>query len=131
MAIADSKYIALTTFRKSGEAVTSPVWVVPLDDGRIGFWTSSTSARRSACATRRAVVVQPSNGRGQPIAGSSPVEGTAELSTPPLPEVVSKVKAKYGWMTTAAKVVAKMAHPIHTPPYGDVSVAVSLAGDAG
>ncbi len=131
MAIADSKYMALTTFRKSGEAVTSPVWVVPLDDGRIGFWTSSTSGKVKRLRHTARVVVQPSNGRGKPLDGSSPVEGTAELSMPPLPEVVSKVKAKYGWMTTASKVVAKIAHPIHTAPYGDVSVAVSLAGDAG
>ena len=131
MAIADSKYIAFTTFRKTGEAVTSPVWVVPLDDGRIGFWTSSTSGKAKRLRHTARVVVQPSNGRGTPIAGSSPLDGTAELLAPPLPEVVTKVKAKYGWMTTAAKVFAKMAHPIHTPPYGDVSVAVSLAGDAG
>src|SRR3954464_13579377 len=124
MSIADSKYIALTTFRKSGVAVTCPVWVVPLDDGRIGFGTSSESGKAKRLRQTARVVVQPSDGRGRPVATPSPVDGTAEMSAPPLPEIGPQVKAKYGWMTTVSKLFAKLAHPIHTPPPAHVSAAV-------
>ncbi len=33
MAIADEKYVLITTYRKNGDAVSSPVWIAPLPDG--------------------------------------------------------------------------------------------------
>jgi hypothetical protein len=47
MSLADEKYLALTTFKRDGTAVTSPVWAAPLSDGKIGFWTSSHRVRPS------------------------------------------------------------------------------------
>jgi uncharacterized protein len=43
MALGDEKYIRFTTFKRDGTAVSTPTWVVTLDDGRYGFWTSSGS----------------------------------------------------------------------------------------
>ena len=43
MSIADEKTISVTTFRRSGEGVATPVWVNQVSDGRIGFWTSAGS----------------------------------------------------------------------------------------
>ncbi len=40
--LGDPKYIALKTFRKSGEAVKTPVWTVPLD-GKLLVWTQGDS----------------------------------------------------------------------------------------
>ena len=45
MALADEKYILLTTFRRDGTPVPTPVWVVSLDEGKLGFWTSSGSGK--------------------------------------------------------------------------------------
>jgi uncharacterized protein len=45
MAISDEKYVCTTTYRKSGAAVSTPTWIVDLDGGRIGFWTSSKSGK--------------------------------------------------------------------------------------
>lgn len=127
MAISDGKYMALTTYRRSGEGVTSPVWVVALEDGRVGFWTSSTSGKVKRLRNSSRVRVEPCDGRGRPISGSSPIDGTAELVIPPLPEIVTKVKAKYGFMAKFAKVLQRLAHPIANPPYADVTVAITLA----
>ncbi len=41
MSLGDEKYILLTTFRRDGTPVSSPVWAVPLDQAKFGFWTSS------------------------------------------------------------------------------------------
>jgi hypothetical protein len=45
MAISDEKYVATTTFRKTGAGVATPTWIVPLSEGRVGFWTSSGSGK--------------------------------------------------------------------------------------
>jgi hypothetical protein len=45
MGISDQKYVATTTFRKNGAAVSTPTWIVGLDDARVGFWTSSASGK--------------------------------------------------------------------------------------
>ncbi len=45
MNLSDEKYIAATTYRKNGDPVTTPTWVVALDDDRIGFWTSSATGK--------------------------------------------------------------------------------------
>lgn len=43
MSVGDEKFIAITTYKRDGTPVTTPVWSVPLDGARIGFWTSSSS----------------------------------------------------------------------------------------
>ena len=51
MSIADEKYIALTTFRRDGTPVSTPVWIVALDEpGTAGFWTSSGSGKAKRIA---------------------------------------------------------------------------------
>ncbi|CAM4034970.1 PPOX class F420-dependent oxidoreductase [Nocardioides marinus] len=108
--LAAGKYMALTTFRRTGEPVTSPVWVVPVDDGRVGFWTSMGSGKTKRLAHTARVVVQPSDARGRVTAGSTALEGTAEMvrSGAAFDEVSAKVRAKYGVMTTITKLLAKV-----------------------
>ena len=74
--LADGKYMALTTFRRTGEPVTSPVWVVPVEDGRVGFWTAMGSGKTKRLAHTPRVVVQHSDARGRVTAGSIPLEGS-------------------------------------------------------
>ena len=50
MSLADEKYLALTTFKRDGTPVTTAVWAAPLDDGKIGFWTSSASGKAKRLA---------------------------------------------------------------------------------
>ncbi len=110
MSIADEKYIALTTFRRSGEAVSTPVWVVPVSDGRVGFWTAMGTGKTKRLAHTQRVLVQPSDARGKVEQGSTPVEGTAEMvrSGTLFDEVQGRVRAKYGFMTKMTKLLAKL-----------------------
>jgi len=48
--LADEKYVLLTTFRRDSTPVTTPVWVVPLDDGKLAFLTSSGSGKAKRLA---------------------------------------------------------------------------------
>ena len=94
----------LTTFRRDGTPVSTPVWCVPLEGGRFGFYTSSGSGKAKRLAHTDRVQVQPCNGRGKPKADTTPIEATAQLVTgPELEDIRTKIVAKYGLMTKVAR----------------------------
>jgi hypothetical protein len=47
-AISDEKYVSSTTYRKSGAAVATPTWIVPLDGGRVRTEPTAHAAFRPA-----------------------------------------------------------------------------------
>ena len=79
MAIFDEKYVLLTTFRKNGDAVSTPVWIVGLPDGTAGFTTEATSGKVKRIGNNPSVTLQPCSMRGTAHAGSAVVGATAEV----------------------------------------------------
>jgi uncharacterized protein len=128
MNLADEKYMAFTTYRKNGVAVTSPVWVVPVEGGKVGFWTSSASGKAKRLAHTAKVTMQPSDARGRVKAGSVVVTGTAVLTTgPELAELSPKIKKKYGVMVPMSKLFNTIGHiGKGSFPYADRAVIVTL-----
>ena len=130
MALSDEKYIRVTTFKRDGTAVSTPTWVVALDDGKIGFYTSSTSGKAKRLTNNPNVVVQPSDGRGRAKPGTSPLKGSAVVvSGPERDAIYDRVVAKYGFMSKVARVVAKVSGFVKrkNQPYADRGVVVTLA----
>ena len=128
MSLSDEKYLLLTTFRRNGTAVATPVWGAPLDGGRIGFWTSSGSGKAKRLAHTSRVTVQPCDARGRPAAGSSPVEATAVLVTGSELDVIrQKIVAKYGFMTKVTKLLNTVGGMLKRKriPYGDRGVVIT------
>ena len=131
MSIADEKYIALTTYRKSGEPVTTPVWVNPVSDGRIGFWTAMGSGKTKRMKNNAQVVVQASDARGRVKKDSVPITGTAEMiqSGPLFDEVWAKGKKKYGFMVGLSKSLGRVLGQRQAgQTYGDTVVLIQLDG---
>lgn len=129
MGLGDEKYILLTTFKRDGTPVATPVWSVPLDDGSFGFWTSSGSGKAKRLAHTSQVLVQPCDGRGKATEGSSPSEATARLvSGDDMAEIRRKVTEKYGFMTKVTKLFGKIGGLIkrNPIPYGDRGVIITL-----
>jgi len=130
VSLADEKYVRFTTFRKSGDAVSSAVWWVPLDDGRFGFWTSSSSGKAKRLAHTPTVKLQPSDGRGKAKDGAKEYTGTAEVvsSGAVFDEVQRKVRAKYGFMTKVTKLLGTIGGIVKRKriPYADRVVAVRV-----
>ena len=79
MAITDEKYVLLTTFRKSGVGVATPIWIVPLADGTAGFTTEVDSGKVKRIRNNPSVTVQPCNLRGKVSENSAIVSATAEI----------------------------------------------------
>lgn len=128
MSLGDEKYIALTTYKRDGTPVTTAVWAAPMDDGKIGFWTSSASGKAKRLAHTSKVTIQPCDSRGRIKAGTSPVDATAELVTGPQLEGIStKIRAKYGVMCSITKFLAQVAGLVKRKkfPYGDRGVLIT------
>jgi len=131
MALADEKYMLLTTFRRDGTPVGTPTWLVPLTGGGVGFWTSSGSGKAKRLAHTERVTVQPSDARGRAKPGTEPVTATARLADEAeFAEIQEKVRAKYGFMTKASQVLNTIGGTFKGKriPYGDRGVVVTLPG---
>ena len=128
MATINEKYLSFETFRRDGTGVSTPVWCVPLDDGRFGFWTSSASGKAKRLAHTERVRFQPSDGRGNVRADTTPAEGTARLvDGPEYEDIRRRVVAKYGFMTKVTKLLWTVNGLVKRQkrPYGDVGVVVT------
>jgi PPOX class probable F420-dependent enzyme len=128
VALSDEKYMLLTTFRRDGTPVATPVWVVDLDDGEIGFWTSSGSGKAKRLAHTDRVTAQPSDGRGRVKQGSEATEATARIVTGSEFEAIrQRVVAKYGAMTKFTKLLGTIAGILKRKriPYGDIGVVIT------
>ena len=131
MSLGDEKYILLTTFKRDGTAVPTPVWSAPLDDGSFGFWTSSGSGKAKRLAHTDRVTVQPCDARGNVADGTSPTDATARVvSGEEMAEIRRKIEAKYGFMTKITKVLGKIGGLIkrNPIPYGDRGVIITPNG---
>lgn len=128
MSLGDEKYVLLTTFKRDGTPVATPVWSAPLDDGSFGFWTSSGSGKAKRLAHTQRVTVQPCNGRGKVTAGTEPTDATARLvSGDEMAEIKRKIESKYGFMTKITKLLGKIGGLIkrNSIPYGDRGVIIT------
>jgi uncharacterized protein len=129
MAPSDEKYISFTTFKKDGTAVPTPTWVVALDDGKIGFYTSSASGKAKRLRNDPKVVVQPSDSRGRVKPDTSPLDGTAAVVTGAERDAIyEKVVAKYGFMTKVTRVLAAVGGVVKRKkqPYADCAVVITI-----
>lgn len=73
------KYLLLTTYRRNGAGVATPVWVVR-DGDALGVWTAGDSGKVKRIRNRSDVLVGPCDVRGRPT--GAPVPATAALCDP-------------------------------------------------
>jgi len=97
------KYVRLTTFRRDGTPVPTPVWLVRDGDRLLVITNGKTGKVKRLRHTPR-VLVAASDQRGRVKPGAQDVEGTVEMITdvPELDRLVGLLKAKYGLMFTVA-----------------------------
>jgi uncharacterized protein len=74
--LATGKYLLVTSYRKNGTAVATPVWVVR-DGDALGVWTAADSWKVKRIRARADVLVGPCDLRGNPTGDQIPA--TAEI----------------------------------------------------
>lgn len=128
MTLSDEKYVLLTTFKRDGTPVASPVWSVPVEGEHFAFYTSSTSGKIKRLAHTQRVTVQPCNARGKVKEGTEPIEATARVMTggSELDTIRSRVHGKYRLMSKVTPVLAKIGGVIkrRPQPYADRGVVI-------
>lgn len=102
------RYIALTTYRRDGRPVTTPVWAVPLAGKLYVVTANSTGKARRVCATSR-MRFAPSNINGRRILGDWR-EGTARIVQDQTRrnEALAALQRKYGWQLSLAMLIYRL-----------------------
>jgi PPOX class probable F420-dependent enzyme len=95
--IDSARYISLTTFKRDGTPVASPVWVTG-SDGHYAFTTGAAAWKARRLANNPAVEVQVCDMRGRVAPGAIRHRGTGEVTSDPgtLAELRRRLAAKYG-----------------------------------
>ncbi|MEU9061411.1 PPOX class F420-dependent oxidoreductase [Streptomyces sp. NPDC048430] len=94
---ARSEYVSLTTYRKDGTPVATPVWAAA-DGGVLYVWTRSDSWKVKRLRNDSRVLVTVCDVRGRVAEGAPSAEGTARLLDGDGTAAVRKVLArKYTW----------------------------------
>lgn len=91
--MSSAKFLALTTYRRDGTPVATPVWFVPRDD-HLWVFTEGDSWKVKRIRNNPAVSVAACDMRGRPR--SEPVTGTARiLDDSSLPDVRRAIAGRY------------------------------------
>ncbi|MEU1018237.1 PPOX class F420-dependent oxidoreductase [Streptomyces sp. NPDC005900] len=115
------KYLLVSSYRKDGTLVPSPVWVVP-DGDALGIWTAADSWKVKRIRRRPDVLVGPCDVRGHPTGGQVPA--TAEICPP---EVTARyrrlIARKYGVIGSLTLLGSRLRRGVK----GTVGIRITLA----
>ncbi len=94
--LAGARYMNLITFRKSGEALSTPVWFAIVGD-RAYVVTEHTSGKAKRIRNNGRVRLAPSDWRGRAKGGE--IDATATLVTDPAECATAEraLRERYGW----------------------------------
>jgi len=120
------RYVALTTFRRDGRPVATPVWFATLADGRLAVVTDAEAGKRKRLRNDPRCTVAPCDVRGR-VHGPAQ-DGTAEVVEDPerMREGLAALAARYGvqwWAFNAGRRLRR-----RSEHEGRVVVLVTLAG---
>jgi PPOX class probable F420-dependent enzyme len=124
-ALGDEQYLSLTTFRKSGERVSTPMWVVRNGNALIMF-TPEASGKVKRLRNSPRVELRPCNRLGRVKDGVEPVAGVAEVLTDEdsLERASGMIRRKYG---LAYRVVMSIERVIKFGPEKRVTLRIARA----
>ncbi|WP_314252265.1 PPOX class F420-dependent oxidoreductase [Streptomyces sp. DSM 40907] len=107
--LGSARYVSLTTFRKDGTPVATPVWAVA-DGGELYVWTRSDSWKVKRIRNNGRVTVTACDMRGRVAEGAQAREGEARLlDEAGLRRVRKLMSRKYGWQFWLVDVPAALA----------------------
>jgi PPOX class probable F420-dependent enzyme len=96
--LANERYISLTTYKRDGTSVATPVWVVSDDGQRLLVWTGADTWKAKRLGRDGRVLVAASDARGnvkgEPVSATARFVDDGEL-------VTGLLRQKYGWQKRA------------------------------
>jgi PPOX class probable F420-dependent enzyme len=96
-ALGDEKFVSLTTFKKDGGAVATPMWI-GRDGDQLFFWTPADSWKAKRAKNNPRVTLVPCSRGGKVRDGATPLDGAAEVITDPatVERLAGVIRRKYG-----------------------------------
>lgn len=95
--VKNAKYIALETFRKNGQGVITPVWMVA-DGGKLYVWTDGTSWKAKRIRANPRVRLCASDARGTPQSEWTDAQARVLDQPADVKATEKRIAAKYGLM---------------------------------
>ena len=95
--VARHRYISLTTHKRDGTPVSTPVWVVSDDDERLLVWSGSATWKVRRLRRDPRVLVAPCSFRGRERGGRVPGRARVVEGVP----IDELLREKYGWQKRA------------------------------
>jgi uncharacterized protein len=89
----NQRYISLTTFKRDGTSVSTPVWVVSDDGERLLVWSAASTWKVRRIRRDPRVLVAPASYRGKER--GERIEATARVIADP--GIDDLLRQKYGW----------------------------------
>lgn len=112
-ALGDESFVSLTTFRRTGDPVATPVWVArdEAGDGTLVVTTPASSGKVKRLRRDPRVVLRPCDRRGTVAPGAPAVEGRADIVEDPDAQAgpLRALAAKYGWEYRLIGLVGRVA----------------------
>jgi hypothetical protein len=90
-------YLNIETFRKSGQAVKTPVWFVE-DGDALYVWTQAGSGKAKRIRNNGTVNIAPSTGSGESVGEWLPAKAQADEAPEAISDLEKLMKKKYGIM---------------------------------
>jgi PPOX class probable F420-dependent enzyme len=118
--IGRSKYVSLTTYRKDGTGVATPVWHV-VDGGELLVVTGAETWKVKRIRNNSHVMVTVCNVRGRIAPGAPSAEGTARLLDPAAIETTRTLVARKYLLSRTGNWFAKILH-LRRPPMAGIAV---------
>lgn len=128
--LAAEPFLSLTTFRRTGEPVSTPLWVAADQDlDALLFWTPASSGKVKRLRHTSRVTVQPCDRSGKVAADAPTLTGLAELieDSTAVSAVEARIKSKYGLQFRAITGVEKVASLIRRRPVTRLAIRVTEA----
>jgi PPOX class probable F420-dependent enzyme len=127
--LAQERYISLTTFKRDGTPVSTPVWVAG-EDGQLLVWTAADSWKVKRIKRDSHVRVAPCSARGKPR--GEPVDGVAAIVADTA-HVQDLERRKYGWQGHVIATLTSLVRFVRRQPVPEsVTLAITpMARDEG
>ena len=122
--LARSSYVSLTTFRRDGTPVATPVWVVRVGD-ELQVWTNPTAGKVKRIRRDSHVELAPCTRRGKPLGRAIAGRGRL-LDAEELPLLMAALVEKYGWTARLTQLPNRVGALVGRPPRPPGGLAITL-----
>lgn len=128
-ALADERYVSLTTFRRSGAPVSTPVWVARDGDALVVLTPDGTGKVKRLRHDDR-VELRPCSRTGRIAPGAAATAGRATVLRAPTDaaRTAELMRAKYGLEYRAFRVIEPLIRRGRTPPRVALRIVPTDAG---